>query len=110
MGYRWWHSTYFSTSLAFFSAYPTGDVEIIHSDFAQPLQIDTSARDPVKYGIDGAAQLAVWEQDPYAVVVEARYSYSITSKKSEHSDQYGILVGLRYTVQEEKNVEKRQKP
>jgi len=106
MGYRWWLSDNLSTSLAFYSAYSIGSHSIVSSDFAPPDLIDTSARDITEYGFDGAMQWEFWSNHKIAGVLEGRYSASVTSKKNENSDQYGILIGLRYLIQEEKVVEK----
>jgi hypothetical protein len=108
MGYRWWLNPYFSTSLAFYSAYSIGDPNIVHSDFVPTNTIDTSARDTTEYGFDWAVQGELWSNDRWAAIAEGRYSLSVTSKKNEHSDQYGIMIGARYLVQEDKVVEKRQ--
>lgn len=104
MGYRRWINPYFSTSLAFYSAYTMGDPEIIYSDFPKGQEIDTSARDTTEYGIDWSVQGDLWSGDKLAMVFETRYSYSVTNKHDENSDQYGFLLGLRYLVQEEKKV------
>ncbi|RYZ85907.1 MAG: hypothetical protein EOP06_15510 [Proteobacteria bacterium] len=107
MGYRWWLSPYLSTSLAFYSAYSIGEYSIVHSDFTPRDLLDTSARDATEYGFDGSVQVELFQTDKWAAVTEARYSRSVTSKNNEQSDQYGIMIGLRYQVQTEKNVEKR---
>lgn len=107
LGYRWWLSPYLSTSLAFYSAYSIGEPTIVHSDFTPINAIGTSARDTTEYGFDGAVQGELWSNDTWAAIAEARYSYSVTSKHDERSDQYGVLIGLRYLVQSEKVVEKR---
>ncbi len=107
MGYRWWLSSTFSTSLSFYSAYSIGSHSIVSSDFTPPDLIDTSARDITEYGFDGALQWEFWSNHLLAGVLEGRYSASVTSKKNENSDQYGVLIGLRYVVQEDKVVEKR---
>lgn len=100
MGYRWWLNSYFSTSLTFYSSYSLGDPKIIHSDFPIGAEIDTSARDTTEYGFDFALQSELWSQGKYAVVADARYSLSVTNKKNENSDHYGIFLGVRYEVQE----------
>lgn len=104
MGYRRWLSPYFSTSLAFYSSYSMGDPETIYTEFPATDKIDTSARDITEYGVDFALQGDLWSQDRLAVILEGRYSLSLTNKKGEKSDQYGAMLGLRYMVQEEKRV------
>lgn len=99
MGYRRWFSEYFSTSLTFFSAYSMGSPKIIHSDFSVGSEIGTSARDTTEYGFDFAAQTELYSMQNYVVVLDARYSKSITNKKNENADHYGVMLGLRYTIQ-----------
>lgn len=105
MGYRWWHTPYISTSLALYSAYPMGVLEIVHNDNGVSQTLDTSARDKTEYGFDWAIQGEIWNQGLYAVVLEGRYSYSLTHKKDEHADQFGAMLGIRYIIQEEKKIE-----
>ena len=105
MGYRWWHTPYLSSSLALYSAYPMGDKEIVHDDGGISQIADTSARDRTEYGFDWAVQGELWTDDRFAVILEGRYSLSLTPKKDEHSDQFGTVLGLRYIIQEEKKVE-----
>ncbi len=99
MGYRWWLSSYLSTSLTFYSSYSLGLPKIVHSDFPAGAAIDTSARDTTEYGFDLALQDEIWSEGHYAVVADLRYSLSVTSKKDEKSDHYGLFLGIRYLVQ-----------
>lgn len=100
MGYRYWINPYFSSSLSFYSSYSLGEVRLVHSDFAPGTEIDTSARDTTEYGFDFAFQGDIWSSEKWAVIGEARYSLSVTSKKSEQSDHYGVMLGVRYQIQE----------
>lgn len=102
MGHRWWLSDYFSTSLSFFSGYSMEEPQIIHSDFPIGSEIDTSARDTTEYGFDFAVQAELLNRINYAIVLDARYSLSVTNKKNENADHYGIMLGLRYTMREKK--------
>lgn len=107
-GYHFWHTPYFSSSLAFFSAYPIGDAEIIHNSVppgGDP--VDTSVSDNAEYGIEASLQGELYSSGRYALVLEARYAFSLTHKNSESADHYGALLGLRYLIQEEKVHEKR---
>jgi hypothetical protein len=106
MGYRRWLSPYLSTSLAFYSSYSMGVIDTIYTDVPVGVDVDTSARDITEYGLDLSLQGDLWssEHDKWAVVLEGRYSLSLTSKRGEKSDQYGGMIGLRYMVQEEKQV------
>jgi hypothetical protein len=102
MGYRRWFSRYLSASVSFFSAYPIGDVVVTRNDFAPGTEIPTSARDATEYGFDIAFQTEVWQNDINAVVLDLRYSKSVTPKDSEDADHYGVLLGYRYLLQEKK--------
>lgn len=99
MGYRYWINPYFSSSLSFYSSYSLGDPRVVHSDFLPGAEIDTSANDTTEYGFDFALQADLWSSEKWAVTSEGRYSLSVTSKKNENADHYGIMVGLRYLIQ-----------
>ena len=109
MGYRYWITSYLSTSLSFFSAYSLGDVEVTHSDFHGVNEPTTSARDKTEYGFDGALQAEVWSHDRYAAVIDLRYSRSVTSQEHENADHYGAFLGLCYFIQEKQKVERPKK-
>lgn len=100
MGYRRWFTEHVSASLTFFSAYSIGSPRVIYSDFSISPEIGTSARDTTEYGFDFAAQTELFSRQNYTVVLDARYSKSVTNKKNENADHYGVLLGLRYTIQE----------
>lgn len=102
MGYRRWLTSYFSASLAFFSSYTMGQVKSVHNDFSSGQEIPTSARDNTEYGFDLSMQTDLWSNEKFAVVLDGRYSFSVTKKPSEHSDHYGALIGLRYLIQEKR--------
>lgn len=99
MGYRWWLSPSFSTSLALFSSYAIGDPSVEYMTTGAAADVDTSARDTTEYGLDLAVQVEIWSLDKFALVTEGRYSYSLTSKENEKSDHYGLTLGLRYLFQ-----------
>ncbi|WP_413289195.1 hypothetical protein [Bdellovibrio sp. HCB337] len=107
MGYRYWINPYFSSSLAFYSSYTMGDPMVVYTDFPPGQDINTSARDTTEYGFDWSIQGQLWGSDQVAVILDTRYSFSVTPKQGEHEDTYGVLLGLRYLVQEEKKVETR---
>lgn len=100
MGYRWWLSSYVSTSLSFFSDYSVGTPVLIHSTAADPAALTTSARDTTEYGFDLAFQGELWNHGPWALVLDTRYSFSVTAKRGENADHYGAVLGLRYLIQE----------
>ncbi len=102
MGYRYWINPYFSSSLSFYSSYSLGEVNIIHSTFAPGTEIDTSARDTTEYGFDLAIQGDLYSRELWAIIAEARYSLSVTSKENENSDHYGLMLGFRHLMQEKR--------
>ena len=101
LGYRYWLAPSISTSLSFYSAYSMGSYNTLHSDM--PLdQIEniTSAQDYTEYGFDLALQAEVWSSGRYGIVLDGRYSQSVTNKPSEDANHWAFLVGLRYLIQE----------
>lgn len=100
MGYRYFISPLWSTSLAFSSSYPMGQRRIIHDDFAPNPAIDTSAADTVDYGFDFSIATELWNSDRFSVVSDIRYGLSITNKEAEKGNHYGIMLGLKYLIQE----------
>jgi hypothetical protein len=100
MGYRHWLGKYFSGSITFYSDYSMGDVTVLQNTFATGSEIPTSARDTTEYGFDFALQSEIWEKDLNAVVLDLRFSKSVTNKVSEDADSYGLMLGYRYLLQE----------
>jgi hypothetical protein len=101
LGYRYWLAPSFSTSLTFYSAYSMGSYNTLHSDFpAGQTEKGTSAQDYTEYGFDLALQAEVWSSGRYGIVIDGRYSQSVTNKPSEDANHYAFLIGLRYLIQE----------
>lgn len=100
MGYRYFISPLWSASLTFSSSYPMGEPRIIHDDFAPAIPINTSASDAVDYGFDFSIATELWNNDRFSVVSDIRYSLSITDKEDETGSHYGIMLGLKYLIQE----------
>lgn len=105
MGYRYWMTHYFSAALAFYSAYSMGEPQIVTNSL-QSTGLTTSAHDTTEYGFDASLMGEVWSKDRFAVVLDGRYSYSVTAKENEYADHYLFLVGLRYFIQEKQVVER----
>lgn len=101
-GYRHWIAESFSAALAFGSSYTTGDPEIIYSDYPPGERIDTSARDIVEYAFDLSLQYELLTEGRFGLVLDGRYSWSVTEKTEEAGDHFGMLVGLRYLIQSPK--------
>lgn len=98
MGYRHYIRRWLSTSLTFFSGYALGNPETIYSEFSPTDRIDTSAKDNTEYGFDFAGQVELVSHKRWGVVMEGRYSLSLTPKEQEHADHFGLLLGLRYVI------------
>jgi len=100
MGYKWWLRQPYSVSLTFFSTYSIGDPSLEYSNLGPTdIYFPTTAQKPVEYGFDLALQYDLWEKEKYAVISQIRYAYPITRESNEKSDQYGIVIGLRYQLQ-----------
>jgi len=99
MGWRQWLGRDFSLSPSFFSSYVMGDAKIIRSEFPANDPPRTSARDPVDYGVGLSAQLEALHLERFAIVIDARYNYSLTPKRGEDMNTYGFFVGFKYFIQ-----------
>ena len=99
LGYRRWLTEHFSVGWAFYSSYAMSDPHVVYNDQGSGNQLDTSARDITEYGFDLSMQAELWSKDRLAVIADARYSRSVTSKENEHGDHYGLLIALRYFIQ-----------
>ncbi len=100
MGYKWWLARPYSLSLTFFSTYSIGDPTLEYSNLsATDTYFPTSAQKPVQYGFDVSLQYDIWEKDKFAVISQARFAYPTTRESNEKSDQYGIVLGIRYQLQ-----------
>jgi hypothetical protein len=98
-GYRYWPADWFSVALTFFSSYSIGSGQIVHNEFPASQTPETSAHVITSYGFDGSVQFEPWHKDRYAMIVDLRYSYSITPRPGEDSNFYGAMVGLKYFIQ-----------
>jgi len=98
MGYRHWFSERFSAALAFFSSYAIGEAEQIHNDFGGSPPF-TSAHDMTEYGFDASVQYEFWHVERFSLLVDARYSYSLTPKSGEDQNFIAVLAALKYFVQ-----------
>lgn len=99
MGYRRYISELFSASLGLSSGYTMGEQTAYYTEFPKGLEPNTSARDVTEYGLEMAMQMELWTRERFGIVLDARYSYSLTSKEDERADHYGALLMLRYLVQ-----------
>jgi hypothetical protein len=99
MGYRHWATSRLSGAVAFFSSYSMGDPVVMRNDWKTNDPPATSARDTTEYGFDFSIQLEPWRKDRFSMVIDARYSLSVTPKSGEDSNFFGILAGLKYFIQ-----------
>jgi hypothetical protein len=108
MGYRHWFANWLSAGLAFSSSYAMGDTRTIRDDFTPRglKAIDTSASDTTEYGFDFSLQWEVFSYQRLALIADAIYSLSVTGKPNETTDHYGVMLGIRYFIQEKPVVEK----
>jgi len=98
-GYRHWFTSRFSLAGAISSSYTMGDPRVIHNDFAPEPAPLTSARETVAYGIDTSMVYEVWRQGRTAFVVDGRYNYSLTAKRGENANHFGVMVAIKYFLQ-----------
>jgi hypothetical protein len=103
LGYRWWLGHYLSLGFNFFSTYVMSEPSVINSSFAPGQTVNTSAQDITKYGLEFSIENEVWSYDRYAVILDARYAKLLTAKDNERADHYGLMVALRYFIQEKQH-------
>lgn len=105
MGYRYWMTHYFSAGLAFYSAYSMGSPRIV-TNTLQSNGLTTSAQDKTEYGFDFSLMGEVWSHNRFALVLDGKYSHSVTAKENEYANSYLFLLGVRYFIQEKQVIER----
>ena len=100
MGYRSWISETFSAAVTLSSAYSMGSIERIYSDFTPGSEIETSARDNTEYGMDVSVLKEVFKNEKMNILLDARYSFSLTSKAGESGDHFALMLALNYLLQQ----------
>lgn len=98
-GYRHWFVPEFSAAAAFFSSYAMGDPQVVRNDFGINAQPKSSASDVTEYGFDFSLQYEPLHKDRLSLVVDARYSLSVTPKPGEASNFFGLFVAFKYFIQ-----------
>ena len=98
VGYRYWFSNEFSLGLFFNSLFGNGEREVIHAEIASSEA--TLAHDPVEYGFEASVQWEFWRSSTLAALLDGRYYWSLSARSNEDANQYGLMVGLKYSVQE----------
>ena len=99
LGYRHWFDPSFSAGVSFFSAYSMGNHKIIQREALPSGATTTSAQDATEYGFDASLQWEFWRDKHSAVLVDARYSYSVTKKSDEFGDHVGLLIGYKHSIE-----------
>ncbi len=99
MGYRRWIIPDLSWSVAISSGYSMGEVKIVHNDFPYGSKPDTSATDTTEYGLELSAQYELLSWPQSSMVLDTRYSLSVTAKPNEKADHWGVLLGYRFFIQ-----------
>ncbi len=99
LGYRHWFSPAFSTAIAFDANYTMGEAQVIFNNAPKGSE-PTTARSITEYGFDFSVQWEPWTQNRFAMLIDARYFYSVSAKSNEDANQATILVGLKYLIQE----------
>lgn len=106
MGYRHWFTPWVSTGLAFSSSYAMGDPKILRDDFNDSRdRPGTSASDITEYGFVLSVQNELYRKGRFSMVVDGRLDYSVTAKRGEDSNMYGIFLGLKYFVQAREKID-----
>jgi hypothetical protein len=107
MGYRRWIGSVFSAALSFYSTYSFSAPVTVHNDFGPGLTPNTSAQETTLYGLDFSVQAEIWSQGRFSVMLNGIYSLPVTVKQNEKADMYGVIIGLRYFVQDQQVREKK---
>ncbi|KYG62010.1 hypothetical protein [Bdellovibrio bacteriovorus] len=97
-GYRRWFGERYSAVMSLYTSYPLGDSEKIYNTFPGT-PVTTYAQENAETGLDFGLQAELWSRGRYAFTAEGRYSWSLTKKHDEFSDQYGFMIVLRYFFQ-----------
>jgi hypothetical protein len=100
MGYRYWFWPWLSGALSFSSSYSMGAPRILQNQFPTGTEPETSAHATTMYGFGLDLQQQIWSSRQWGVIASERYLKSVTPRSGEKADQYGVLVGLRYLIQE----------
>lgn len=98
MGYRHWFTKKFSAAGAFFSSYTIGDQTVVHKSAAATNSLTTSAEDITEYGFDFSLQWEVWSDGFLSIILDGRYSQSVTAKTYESANHYLGFFGLKYPI------------
>jgi hypothetical protein len=99
MGYRYWINPSFSAAVEFSTSFSIGDPEIVYSNVVSGDQ-NTLANTLSEYDVDLSVQWEAWTYDRFSVVIDGRYAYALNANLGEDANEFGILFGLKYLIQE----------
>jgi len=97
-GYRHWFASPISAGLAFFSGYSMGDPKVVLDERPSGDSLVTSARKITEYGFDTSIQCELYGDDHFGLVVDLRYSWSLSREEQEDADTYGAMLNFKYLV------------
>lgn len=100
MGYRHWLANFISVSASLYTDYPHGEVQLQHAQSNPTASTETSAHRNVNYGIDLSAQAELTRWSTSSLILDARYSRALTKKANEFADNYNMMIGLKYIIQD----------
>ena len=99
VGYRHWLLDNLSAGIAFSSSFSVGDPQVVYADASLGSE-STLARDLTEYGINFSVQWEFWTNNLISLILDGRYSFSLSAKTSEDANQYGLMLGMKYLIQE----------
>jgi hypothetical protein len=98
-GYRHWFTPAFSAALSLSSLFTIGDTQVQYNGLKSGNQ-GTLANAIIDYAINVSLQWEAWSRGAFTVLLDGRYDFSISTNVGEDANQYGLLVGLKYLIQE----------
>ncbi len=99
LGYRRWFGEKISGGVFLTSLFSVGDPRIIYSTVGYSDQT-TGASVLVEYAADLSVQWEAWTNGTYSLLLDGRYSISLTPHSNEDANQFGLLIGIKYLIKE----------
>jgi hypothetical protein len=107
MSYRYWLNPEFSGALGFSTSFSVGNPQVNFSNVSGDQS--TSATNIADYGIDFSVQWEFWTNGLFSALVDGRYSLSLSANSGEDANQYGLLVAIKYMIQEKDKDKEKEK-
>ena len=98
-GYRYWFFEKISLALSFSSSYSMGNPTTTQNQFGGDDHPGTSAYDTTEYGFEWSLQFEPFSYNRFSAVIDTRYNISITNKRAEDENHFGVLLALKYFIQ-----------